>query len=90
MNEEAIELDLDGKAVEVPRELVRTLAAAAAARAGISARHRDLSLLLGRALETGAASLGQGEMRALCAVIEEEHPSRLGPAASELLRTAAA
>lgn len=90
MNEEAIELDLDGKAVEVPRELVRTLAAAAAARAGISARHRDLSLLLGRALETGAASLGQGEMRALCAVIEEEHPSRLGPAAAELLRTAAA
>lgn len=90
MNEEEIELDLDGKAVGVPRELVRTLAAAAAARAGTSARHRDLSLLLGRALETGAASLGQGEMRALCAVIEEEHPSRLDPAAAELLRTAAA
>ncbi len=87
---EAIELDLDGKVVGVPRGLVLTLAAAAAARAGISARHRDLSLLLGRALETGAASLGQGEMRALCAVIEEEPPSRLGPAAAELLRTAAA
>lgn len=90
MNEEAIELDLDGKRVGVPPELVRTLAAAAAARAGVSARHRDLSLVLGRALETGSATLGQGEMRALCAVIEEEHPDRLGRAAAELLRAVAA
>jgi hypothetical protein len=90
MNEESIELDLDGRGVGVPREMVRTLAAAAAARAGVSARHRDLSLLLGRALETGVATLGQNEMRALCAVIEEEHPDRLGPAAGELLRAAAA
>ena len=90
MNEESIELDLDGRRVGVPREMVRTLAAAAAARAGVSARHRDLSLLLGRALETGAATLGQGEMRALSAVIEEEHPDRLGPGAAELLRAAVA
>jgi hypothetical protein len=90
MNEEEIELDLDGRSVGVPRELVRTLAAAAAARAGISARHRDLSLVLGRALDSGAATLGNGEIRALCAVIEEEHPDRLGPAATELLRAAAA
>jgi hypothetical protein len=90
VNEESIELDLDGRRVGIPRELVRTLAAAAAARAGISARHRDLSLVLGRALEKGEATLGQGEMRALCAVIEEEQPDRLGPAASELLRAAAA
>jgi hypothetical protein len=90
MTEEEIELDLDGKRVGVSRDVVRTLAAAAAARAGISARHRDLSLVLGRALETGRALLGQGEMRALCAVIEEEHPGRLDPAAAELLRAAVA
>jgi hypothetical protein len=89
MTEEAIELDLDGKAVSVPRDLVRTLAAVAAARAGVSARHRDLSLLLGRALETGQTSLGQPEVRALSAVLEEEHPDRLGPAAAELLRAVA-
>jgi hypothetical protein len=88
-SEETIELDLDGKAVSVPRELVGSLAAAAAARAGISARHRDLSLLLGRALDTGQATLDRGEIRALCAVLEEEHPDRLGPAAAELLRVVA-
>ena len=89
MSEETIELGLDGKAASVPRELVGALAAAAAARAGVSARHRDLSLLLSRALETGQATLGPGEIRALCAVIEEEHPDRLGPAAAELLRAVA-
>jgi hypothetical protein len=91
MSEEAdaIELDLDGKAVSVPPELVRTLAAVAAARAGVSAQHRDLSLLFGRALETGRASLGQPEVRALCAVLEEEHPDRLGPCAADLLRAVA-
>jgi hypothetical protein len=88
--EEAIEIDLHGKAVHVPRDVVSALAAAAAARAGISARHRDLSLLLGRALETGRrVVLGRGEVRALCAVIEEEHPDRFGPAAVELLRASA-
>lgn len=90
MSPETIQLDLDGKAVPVPREVVSGLAAAAAARAGLSARHRDLSLRLGRALESGQASLGQGEVRALCAVIEEENPGRFGPAAEELLRAAAA
>ena len=89
MTEETIELDLDGKAVFGPRELVGALAAAAAARAAVSARHRDLSLLLGRALETGHATLGPNEIRALSAVLEEEHPDRLGPAAAELLREVA-
>jgi hypothetical protein len=87
MSEETIELGLDGKAVSVPRELVLALAAAAAARAGVSARHRDLSLLLGRALETGHAVLGPSEIRVLCAVLEED--DRLGPAAAELLRAVA-
>jgi hypothetical protein len=86
VSEETIELGHDGKAVSVARELVRALAAAAADRAGVSARHRDLSLLFGRALETGQATLGSSEIRALRAVLEEEHPDRLGPAAAELLR----
>jgi hypothetical protein len=87
---EQIELDLDGTAVAVPREVVSGLAAAAAARAGVSAQHRDLSLLLGRALEEGRVILGQGEVRALCAVLEEEQPDRYGPAVAELRRAAAA
>jgi len=85
-----IELDLDGKTVAVPRDAVSELAAAAAARAGVSERHRDLSLRLGHALESGYVSLGAGEVRALVAVLEEEHPDRLGPAAAELRRAAAA
>ena len=87
---EQIELDLDGKVVSVPREVVSRLAATAAGRAGVSARHRDLSLLLHRALDLGQAMLGQGEMRALCAVIEEGRPDRFGPAAAELMRAVAA
>ena len=91
MGRETIDLDLDGKVVVVPRELVGGLAAAAAARAGVSARHRDLSLLLGRALESGVASLEQGDVRALVAVIEEEEQDgRFGSAVDELLRDAAA
>jgi hypothetical protein len=89
MQEEMIEIDLDGKGVVVPREVVAGIAAAAAARAGISERHRDLSLQLGRALESGRASLGQGEVRALVAVLEEEHLDRFGTAADELRRAVA-
>ena len=89
MGDETIEIDLDGKVVEVPRDVVSALAAAAAARAHVSGRHRDLSLQLGRALESGHVSLGQREIRALCAVLEEEHPDRFGPGAAELLRAVA-
>jgi hypothetical protein len=87
--EEAIEIDLDGKTVAVPRDVVSELAAAGAARAGLSERHRDLSLLLSRALDTGHVRLGQGEVRALCAVLEEEHPDRFGPSAAQLLEAVA-
>ena len=87
--EELIEIDLDGNAVAVPRDVVGELAAAAAARAGVSERHRDLSLHLSRALESGRARLGQSDVRALVAVLEEEHPDRFGPAAADLLRAAA-
>jgi hypothetical protein len=90
MAEELVEIDLDGKVVRVPREVVSGLAAAAAARAGLSARHRDLSLLLNRGLESGQVRLAQGEVRALCAVLEEEHSDRFGPAAAELRRAVAA
>ena len=89
MAEETIEIGLDGKVVGVPRGVVGALAAAAAARAHVSGRHRELSIQLGRALESGHVSLGQGEIRALCAVLEEEHPDRFGPAAAELLRAVA-
>jgi hypothetical protein len=89
MADETIEIDLDGKVVGVPRDVVGALAAAAAARAHASARHRDLSLQLAHALESGRVSLGQNEIRALCAVLEEEHPDRFGPAAAELLRAVA-
>ena len=85
---QTIEIDLDGKVVGVPRDVVSELAAAAAARAGISERHRELSLSLNGALESGSVSLGQGEVRALVAVLEEEHPERFGPAAAELRRLA--
>jgi hypothetical protein len=89
MNQETIELDLDGKVVPVPREVVSALAAAAAASAGISSRHRELSLLLGHALDSGRARLGREEVRALCAVLEEQHADRFGPGAAELLRAVA-
>jgi hypothetical protein len=89
MAQERIELDLDGKVVHVPGEVVSEIAAAAAARAGVSQRHRELSLVLGRALESGHGRLGQGDVRALVAVLEEEHPERFGPEAAELLRAVA-
>jgi hypothetical protein len=90
MPQDTIELDLDGKVVPAPRELVSRLAAAAATHAGVSARHRDLSLILGRALESGGASLDQGDVRALCAVLEEDQGVGLDPVWVDLLREAAA
>ena len=87
--EAAIEVGLDGKVVAVPRDVVSAIAAAAATRAGISERHRDLSLHLNRALESGRVTLGQAEVRALVAVLEEEHPDGFGPAAAELRRAVA-
>jgi hypothetical protein len=71
MSEEEIEIDVRGRLVRVPREVVTGLAAAAAARAGISSRHRDLSLLLKRALDSGRVSLSRAEVHALRAVLEE-------------------
>jgi hypothetical protein len=86
---QAIDIGLDGKVVAVPRDVVSALAAAAAAHAGISGRHRELSLQLNGALESGRVSLGTGEVRALVALLEEEHPDRFGSAAAELRRAVA-
>jgi hypothetical protein len=84
MAQEQIELELDGKVIPVPGDIVSEIAAAAAARAGISQRHRELSLHLNRALDSGRVALGQADIRALVAVLEEEHPERFGPAAADL------
>ena len=87
MAEEEIQLDISGTRVGVPREVVSRLAAAAAAQAGVSSRHRDLSLLLGRGLDSGRVTLSRGEARALRAVLEEEQ-SGFGAESEELLRAA--
>jgi len=87
MRQAEIEIDVRGESVRVPREVVASLAAAAAARANISLRHRDLSLLLGRALESGRVSLSRAEVRALRAVLEEKQ-NGYGAAGEELLRAA--
>jgi len=87
MTKEEIELDLHGRPLGVPREIVSRLAAAAAARAGVSSRHRDLSLALGRALDLGHVALSNSEARALQAVLEEEQ-SGFGAEGEELLRAA--
>jgi hypothetical protein len=79
-----VEVDLAGQVVSVAHGLVAALAAAAAARAGVSSRHRDLSLLLNAALRSGRATLNRPEVRALGAVLEEEHPGRFGSGAAEL------
>lgn len=82
--EEMVEVDLAGHVVSVAHGLVAALAAAAAARAGVSSRHRDLSLLLSAALRSGRATLNRPEVRALGAVLEEEHSGRFGSGVAEL------
>lgn len=72
MSDEPIVLELPGSSVSVQRDLVRTLAAAAAAHAGVSSRHRELSLLLGQALDSGRVTLDSDAERTLRAVLEEK------------------
>ncbi|MBV8258981.1 MAG: hypothetical protein JO073_14310 [Actinobacteria bacterium] len=72
MAPEAIHVDVFGAVVRLPRDLVGELRSAAAARAGVSSRHRDLSLVLDRALDSGSATLTHGDLRALTAIREEE------------------
>jgi hypothetical protein len=84
---EAVTVDVFGSAVPLPRDLVSELGAAAAAHAGVSSRHRDLSLVLTRALESGSATLSHGDLRALSA-IAEEHPERFSQIVRELQEAA--
>ncbi len=66
-----IELDIMGKVASIADVDARRLRDAAAAEAGRSAGHRDLSLLLDRALETHRRiALQRGEQRALEAILE--------------------
>jgi hypothetical protein len=85
--QEEIQLDISGTRVRVRREVVSRLAAAAAGQAGVSSRHRELSLLLGRGLDSGRVTLSRSEARALRAVLEEEQ-SGFGAEGEELLRAA--
>lgn len=88
MGADEIEIDVLGDAVLVPRQVVSSLAAAAASRAGVSSRHRDLSLVLRRSLEAGKVALSRAEARALRAVLEEQRDG-FGQAGVELLRATA-
>lgn len=72
MTGSGIQLDVLGATVRVPRRLAEELRAAAAARAGVSSRHRDLSLVLDRALGSGSATLTRADLLALDAIAEEQ------------------
>jgi hypothetical protein len=63
-----IRFDIFGVVVPIERRLVLELRDAAAARAGVSSRHRDLSLVLDRSLTTASLSLRRPELRALLAL----------------------
>jgi hypothetical protein len=68
-----IELDIMGKITSIADVDARRLRDAAAAVAGRSAGHRDLSLLLDRALETHRRiALQRGEQRALDAILKTQ------------------
>lgn len=84
---QAIQLDVFGTVVPLPRELVAELRAAAAARAGVSSIHRDLSLVLDRALGSGSATLTRADLRAL-GVIGEEKPEPFAEAVRRLQEAA--
>lgn len=67
-----IELDILGRVIAVPTPAVARLRDMAAARAGLSSSHRDLSLVLDRGLRRRSIVLLQrGEARALLELVEE-------------------
>ena len=64
-------LDLGGRRVRVRRPVAQLLRDAAARRAGSSSAHRDLSLVLTRAIESGSlVALQRAEMRTLLELLE--------------------
>jgi hypothetical protein len=78
-----IRFDIFGVVVPIERRLVLELRDAAAARAGVSSRHRDLSLVLDRSLTTGSLSLRRPELRSLLA-LAKGNPDRFATIAQEL------
>lgn len=87
MRHREVRLDVFGDVVTLPYDAVEELRAAAAAQAGVSSRHRDLSLVLHRALGAGQAVLTRPDVSALLALAEEHD---FGEPAAELLRVARA
>jgi len=68
-----IEIDILGHLMTVSTDTLKKLRDRAAAEAGRSSFARDLSLVLDRALRTGATvALHRGETRALFALLEKE------------------
>ena len=59
----SVRVDLFGSVLSIERELVIDLRNAAAARAGVSSRFRDLSLVLDRSLTTGTLIPRRHEFR---------------------------
>lgn len=84
---DCIRVDLFGAVVAIERTVVVELRDAAAARAGVSSRFRDLSLVLDRALATGTLTMHRHEVR-LIRRLAAAGPPPLHALAHELQRTA--
>jgi hypothetical protein len=78
-----IRVDLCGETVHLEQALVVELRDAAAARAGTSSRHHDLSLLLNRSLTTGSLTLRRSKLRTLIR-LALSLPEHVHPAARRL------
>jgi hypothetical protein len=84
-----LRLDILGRMLTVSPALVGRLRARAAARAGQSSSQRDLSLVLERALRTGATvALQRGEARALLELVETEPADAELAGIAEVVRAA--
>jgi hypothetical protein len=83
-----IRIEVFGAPVAVSRDDVAALREAAAEHAGVSSRHRDLSLVLNRALDSGSMSLSsRPELAALLSLVEES-PERFAVVGDELEQAA--
>lgn len=74
-----VELDLNGKRINLSKEEVRWLIARGTAQAGVSSQRRDLALILKRALssdrEAKLVVLRRFEARTLEALLRERTPA---------------
>jgi hypothetical protein len=84
-----LRLDILGRMLTVSPAVVGRLRDLAAARAGQSSSQRDLSLVLERAVRTGATvALQRGEARALLELLEVEPEDAELAAIAEVVRAA--